>query len=219
MGPVDDAHAAAGDPLAQVVPAGDRPVDGRLRLRPLRDRPAPLASLGRAGGPEAGWGCAIMGVRQWARVADESPLQYFSRLRPGQVFRWRRCGLGGVYRPHGRAGRADSAGRRAARRADGWQGIGCPPGTDPMRVRPPRLPGYVLGPRLGGGPTADVFAAADAAGGRGWAVKVLRDDAAADPTNVQLFRREARAGLAVRHPNLVRVVRAGLDGASGRSTW
>jgi len=74
-----------------------------------------------------------------------------------------------------------------------------------MRVRPPHLPGYVLGPRLGGGPTADVFAAADTSGGRGWAVKVLRAD---DPTNVQLFRREARAGLAVRHPNLVRIVQA-----------
>ena len=80
-----------------------------------------------------------------------------------------------------------------------------------MRVRPPRLPGYVLGPRLGGGPTADVFAAADEAGGRGWAVKVLRADAAADPTNVQLFRREARAGLAVAHPHLVRMVRASLN--------
>ena len=77
-----------------------------------------------------------------------------------------------------------------------------------MRVRPPHLPGYVLGPRLGGGPTADVFAAADTSGGRGWAVKVLRDDAAGDSTNVQLFRREARAGLTVRHPNLVRIVRA-----------
>src|SRR5262249_50249053 len=72
----------------------------------------------------------------------------------------------------------------------------------------PHLPGYVLGPRLGGGPTADVFAAADTAGGRGWAIKVLRDDAAGDSTNVQLFRREAGAGLAVRHPNLVRIVRA-----------
>lgn len=77
-----------------------------------------------------------------------------------------------------------------------------------MRVRPPHLPGYVLGPRLGGGPTADVFAAADTSGGRGWAIKVLRDDADSDSTNVQLFRREARAGLAVRHPNLVRIVRA-----------
>jgi serine/threonine protein kinase len=53
-----------------------------------------------------------------------------------------------------------------------------------------------------------VFAAADTTGGRGWAVKVLRDDAAGDSTNVQLFRREARAGLTVRHPNLVRIVQA-----------
>jgi serine/threonine protein kinase len=77
-----------------------------------------------------------------------------------------------------------------------------------MRARPPRLPGYVLGPRLGGGPTCDVYSAVDKDRGRGWAVKVLRDEAARDPANVQLFRREARVGLAVRHPHLVRVVRA-----------
>jgi serine/threonine protein kinase len=81
-----------------------------------------------------------------------------------------------------------------------------------MRVRSPEVPGYVLGPRLGGGPTADVFAAADTSNGRAWAIKVLRPEAAADPTNLQLFRRESRAGMAVRHPNLVRVERAGLNG-------
>jgi serine/threonine protein kinase len=96
-----------------------------------------------------------------------------------------------------------------------------------MRVRPPHVPGYVLGARLGGGPTADVYSAADLAGGNGWAIKVLRPDAATDPTNLQLFQRETRAGLAVRHPNLVRVVRVGLtddgpihlvmDRAPGRS--
>ena len=81
-----------------------------------------------------------------------------------------------------------------------------------MRARPPRLPGYVLGPRLGGGPTCDVFSAANGDGRFEWAVKVLRDSAAADPTNVQLLRREARAGMAVRHPHLVRVVRSGAEG-------
>jgi serine/threonine protein kinase len=81
-----------------------------------------------------------------------------------------------------------------------------------MRARPPRLPGYVLGSRLGGGPTCDVYSAADDRGLFEWAVKVLRDDAARDFTNVQLLRREARAGLAVRHPHLVRVVRAVTDG-------
>jgi eukaryotic-like serine/threonine-protein kinase len=80
-----------------------------------------------------------------------------------------------------------------------------------MRLRPPQLAGYVLGSRLGGGPTADVFAAADETSGRGWAIKVLRDDAADEPANLQLFRREARAGLAVHHPHLVRVVRAEFD--------
>ena len=87
-------------------------------------------------------------------------------------------------------------------------GFSLPSRNGLMRVRPPHLPGYVLGARLGGGPTADVFAGSDMAGGRGWAVKVLRHAAASEPTNVQLFRREARAGLTVRHPNLVRVVRA-----------
>jgi eukaryotic-like serine/threonine-protein kinase len=81
-----------------------------------------------------------------------------------------------------------------------------------MRARPPRLPGYVLGSRLGGGPTCDVYSAADDRGLFEWAVKVLRDDAARDFTNVQLLRREARAGLTVRHPHLVRVVRAVTDG-------
>jgi serine/threonine protein kinase len=78
-----------------------------------------------------------------------------------------------------------------------------------MRARPPRLPGYILGNRLGGGATCDVYSAADMQGRSAWAVKVLRDDAARDPANVQLLYREARVGTAVRHPNLVRVVRAG----------
>lgn len=83
-----------------------------------------------------------------------------------------------------------------------------------MRARPPRLPGYVLGSRLGGGPTCDVYSAADERGLFEWAVKVLRDDAARDFTNIQLLRREARAGLAVRHRHLVRIVRAVTEGAS-----
>jgi len=77
-----------------------------------------------------------------------------------------------------------------------------------MRARPPRLPGFILGRRLGGGPTCDVFSAMDRERGCGWAIKVLREETANDSTNVQLFRREAHVGLTVRHPNLVRVVRA-----------
>ena len=80
-----------------------------------------------------------------------------------------------------------------------------------MRVRPPRVTGYLLGPRLGGGPTCDVYTATAEQSGAVWAVKVLREEAAADPANVRLFRREARVGLAVRHRQLVQVVAAELD--------
>jgi serine/threonine protein kinase len=73
------------------------------------------------------------------------------------------------------------------------------------------LSGFVIGTRLGGGPTCDVFSALDTTGRHGWAVKVLREDAALDPTNVQLLRREFRAGLALRHANLVRMLRSGPD--------
>lgn len=82
-----------------------------------------------------------------------------------------------------------------------------------MRARPPRLPGYVLGARLGGGPTCDVFTAFDAKSGRSRAIKILRDDAAEDPTNVQLLSREIEAGISTRHPNLVRILAGSQDSA------
>ncbi|HVK12561.1 MAG TPA: serine/threonine-protein kinase [Gemmataceae bacterium] len=80
-----------------------------------------------------------------------------------------------------------------------------------MRVRPPRISGYLLGPRLGGGPTCDVFSATGETSGEVWAIKVLREEAAADAANLQLFRREARVGMAVRHRHLVRVMAAEID--------
>lgn len=86
----------------------------------------------------------------------------------------------------------------------------CRPAND-MRVRPPYVPGYLLGPRLGGGPTSDVFSATDERTGGVWAVKLLRASAAEDAANVRLFEREARVGLAVRHRHLVRVVAAETD--------
>ena len=78
----------------------------------------------------------------------------------------------------------------------------------PMRARPPRLPGYNLGVRLGGGPTCDVYSAIELKTSRSVAIKVLRDEAAEDPIHVQLLGREAEIGLAVRHLNLVRIVSA-----------
>lgn len=77
-----------------------------------------------------------------------------------------------------------------------------------MHLHLPRVTGYVLGHRLGGGASCDVYAAVEEAGGRPRAIKVLRDEAADDATTIHLFRREARVGLAVRHPRLVRFVRA-----------
>ncbi len=78
-----------------------------------------------------------------------------------------------------------------------------------MRARLPRLPEFIVEARLGGGPTCDVYSALDTTGQPGWAVKVIREEAASDPTNVQLLKQEARVGMAVRHPNLVRILRVG----------
>jgi serine/threonine protein kinase len=66
----------------------------------------------------------------------------------------------------------------------------------------PVVPGYVLGRPIHRGHKATVYAAADAEFGTPVAVKVLT---AADPKTLRLFRRELRAGVTVRHANLVRV--------------
>ena len=81
------------------------------------------------------------------------------------------------------------------------------PGSD-MRARPPRP--ARLSPRPPPGRRADLrclfapWMKSVVVAGRS---SCLRDEAAGDRTNVQLFRREARVGVTVRHPNLVRVVR------------
>jgi serine/threonine protein kinase len=69
---------------------------------------------------------------------------------------------------------------------------------------PPSIPGYELFQRLGGGPLTWVFAARECATDSACAVKVLRDDWQDQPTAIKLLQREARVGLAVRHPHLVR---------------
>lgn len=73
---------------------------------------------------------------------------------------------------------------------------------------PPRIPGYLLLQRLGGGPMTSVYEARDADNGAGCAIKVVRNDWPDQPTAVKLLQREARAGLAVQHPNLVRITHA-----------
>jgi serine/threonine protein kinase len=69
----------------------------------------------------------------------------------------------------------------------------------------PTIPGYELLAPLGGGPLTCVYSARDLADDRPCAVKVLRPDWDGDITAVKLLQREARAGLIVRHPHLVRV--------------
>jgi serine/threonine protein kinase len=72
----------------------------------------------------------------------------------------------------------------------------------------PRVPGYELLQRLGGGPLTCVYSARDCATDTPCAVKVLREDWEDQETAAKLMQREARAGLAVQHPHLVRFLDA-----------
>jgi serine/threonine protein kinase len=72
----------------------------------------------------------------------------------------------------------------------------------------PQVPGYHLLNRLGGGPMTVVYAARDAETDEPCAIKLVRPDWDDQATAVKLLQREARAGLAVRHPHLVRVTLA-----------
>src|SRR5262249_37218638 len=67
----------------------------------------------------------------------------------------------------------------------------------------PRIPGYQLLDCLGGGPLTRVYAARETATDRPCAVKLIREEYADQSTAIKLLQREARAGLAVRHPHLV----------------
>jgi serine/threonine protein kinase len=69
----------------------------------------------------------------------------------------------------------------------------------------PHIPGYELLQCLGGGPMTVVYAARELTGDAPCAVKTLRPAWEDQPTAVKLLQREARAGLAVRHPRLVRL--------------
>ncbi len=69
----------------------------------------------------------------------------------------------------------------------------------------PHIPGFELVKSLGGGPLTCVFSGRDEASDEPCAVKVLREEWESDPTAVKLLQREARAGLRVVHPHLVRV--------------
>src|SRR4051812_14202388 len=72
----------------------------------------------------------------------------------------------------------------------------------------PRIPGYELSRRLGGSDLTDVYAAREIDSDAPCAVKLLRADWEDQPVAVKLLQREARAGLAVTHPHLVRLLYA-----------
>jgi serine/threonine protein kinase len=72
----------------------------------------------------------------------------------------------------------------------------------------PKIPGFELLTRLGGGVLTSVYAARDLADDTACAVKVIREDWEDQATAVKLLQREARAGLAVRHAHLVRLLKA-----------
>jgi len=77
---------------------------------------------------------------------------------------------------------------------------------------------YRLGPRLGDGGMAVVYRGFDSALGRPVAIKVLRDQYAADRTFVARFEREAQSVAALNHPNIINIFDVGFDddGPNGR---
>jgi serine/threonine protein kinase len=68
------------------------------------------------------------------------------------------------------------------------------------------IPGYELLDRLSSGPLTDVFSARDAVTDRSCVVKMLREECQSQSTAIKLIQREARAGLAVQHPHVVRLL-------------
>jgi len=68
----------------------------------------------------------------------------------------------------------------------------------------PKVPGYELLRCLGGGALTRVYAARDCTSDEICAVKLIREDWRDPVTAVKLLQREARAGLAVQHPHLVK---------------
>src|SRR5947209_18117127 len=69
----------------------------------------------------------------------------------------------------------------------------------------PRIPGYELHQRLGGGLLTVVYSARDCKTDEACDGKVLREDWEDPATGIKLLQREARAGLQVHDPRLVHI--------------
>ena len=72
----------------------------------------------------------------------------------------------------------------------------------------PKIPGYELLTCLGGGVITTVYSARQCGTDCPCAIKVLRADWEDQPVALKLLQREARAGLSVQHPHLVRILEA-----------
>src|SRR5438128_2326743 len=70
----------------------------------------------------------------------------------------------------------------------------------------PNISGYELHQCLGGGPLTQVYSGRECASDSCCAIKVLRAEWEDQPAAIKLLQREARAGLAVSHPHLVRII-------------
>ncbi len=77
------------------------------------------------------------------------------------------------------------------------------------------LGGYRILYKISSGSFGRVYRAEDPATGRVLAVKVLRRRWSEDPQRIELFEREGRVGLSLRHHNIVEVVNIGQDAATG----
>jgi eukaryotic-like serine/threonine-protein kinase len=78
------------------------------------------------------------------------------------------------------------------------------------------LGGYRLLYKIASGSFGRVFRAEDPTTGRVVAIKVLRRRWSEDKQRIELFEREGKVGLSIRHPNIVEILAVNKDHASGQ---
>jgi len=78
------------------------------------------------------------------------------------------------------------------------------------------LGGYRVLYKVASGSFGRVFRAEDPQTGRVVAIKVLRRRWSEDPHRIELFEREGKVGMSLRHANIVEIVNVGKDQASGQ---